>query len=91
MDHFKRTSAEKLERKEDFPHLLPLKEGGEGNIPHFQISHHQLHQLKYKMSTACASVLHVELFHHHIGGNDEEKTQVRSISLSSFASRSYNS
>ena len=31
MDLFKSTPVEMLERKEDFPHLLPLKEGGEGN------------------------------------------------------------
>ena len=31
MNHFKTTSAEMLARKEDIPHLLPLKEGGEGS------------------------------------------------------------
>ena len=76
-------------KEEDFPHLLPLKEGGEGNAPHMLVSLCHSHQFDYKMvhsmrnsagylSVTIAFVL-LQLC--------ARKLQMRRISLSSFLER----
>ena len=47
---------EKSANKGDFPQLLPLKEGDEGNIPHLPFSRHELRKIEYKMNDGCTNV-----------------------------------
>ena len=54
-------SGEKIENEGYFPHLLPLKEGGEGNPPHLHFSlccsHQRTHKEAQSVHTFIAKVI----------------------------------
>ena len=56
-NHFKFTLVKRMKRKIRIPHLLPLKEGSERNIPHICFSLYFLHQHHQEVSQSTQNTI----------------------------------